>query len=219
MLLLFSPEVVVWFWIIDNLQGLFLSNSVGLSVSGVHQGKLTMVQYWSACCPCLRASECSIMSFSMMQCRPSNPGWTMQSAQKFYCTVEDAVLSTANWQLAATDLDARLTTICEHFKEDLDRYRLQTNFAMLPEFMEGKTADSHWHYWTGLNTNLALGLAKRLHGELVKLVVLMFEMQATSATVDRGKLQCHIHRLKNFLRFTTGQELPNINVILLNILP
>jgi hypothetical protein len=96
-----------------------------------------------------------------------------QSALKFYFTVEDAGQSAANWQLAASNLDAYLTTICEHFEEDLDQNRLQTNFAMLlPAVMDGKTAETRTDIIT--DALLDLGPAKRLYGELVKLVVLIY---------------------------------------------
>jgi hypothetical protein len=111
-----------------------------------------------------------------------------RSALKFYCTVEDAVLPTSSRQLAASDLDAHLTTICEHFKEDVDRNRLLTNFAMLlPELTDGQTADTPTDIT--VDALVALGPAKRLCGDLVKLVVLMFVMPATSATAERR--QCH----------------------------
>jgi hypothetical protein len=104
-----------------------------------------------------------------------------QSALKFYCTVEDAVPSTANWQLAASDLDAHLTTICEHFKEVLDRNRLQTNFAiLLPELMDGKTAETPIN--TVLTHFLLLVQQRDCTVSLSKLVVLMLVMPATSAT-------------------------------------
>ena len=80
---------------------------------------------------------------------------------------------------------------------------------MLPELMDGKTAETLTDITDAL---LALGPAKRLYDELVKLVVLMFVMM--SATAER--VFSAIRRLKNYLRSTIGQERLN-SVMLLNI--
>ena len=60
---------------------------------------------------------------------------------------------------------------------------------LLPELMDGKTAETPTDI---TDTLLDLGPAKRLYGELVKLVVLILVVPTTSATADRGKLQCHL---------------------------
>ena len=74
---------------------------------------------------------------------------------------------------------------------------------MLPELMDGKTAETLIDITDAL---LALGPAKRLYVELVKLVVLMLVMMpATSATAERG-FDSAIRRLKNYLRSKIGQE-------------
>ena len=72
---------------------------------------------------------------------------------------------------------------------------------MLPELMDGKTAETLTDI---TDTLLALGPAKRLYGELVKLVALVLVMPATSATAERGFSA--IRRLKNYLGSTIGQE-------------
>jgi hypothetical protein len=90
--------------------------------------------------------------------------------------------------LAASDLDARLTTICEHFKEDLDRDRLQTNFAMLlPELMDGKTETPI----DSTDALHALGPAKRLYDELVKPVGGSYAFNASNVSNSLEQLQCH----------------------------
>ena len=78
--------------------------------------------------------------------------------------------------------------------------------------MDGKTAETLTDI---TDTLLALGPAKRLYVELVKLVVLMLVMMpATSATAERGFSA--IRRLKNYLGSTIGQERLN-SVTVLNI--
>ena len=134
-----------------------------------------------------------------------------QPAVEFYCTAEDAILSAANRQLSASDLDGHLTTICEHFKDDLDRSSLHTNFVMLPDLLEGHVARTLGDITDGL---LALGPAMRLYRELVKLVVLMLVIPATSATAERSFSATR--RLKTYLRTTIGQERLN-SIMLLNI--
>jgi hypothetical protein len=64
---------------------------------------------------------------------------------------------------------------------------------LLPELMDGKTAETPFDIIT--DTLLPLGPAKRLYDELVKFVVHMLVMPATSATSERSINV--IRRLKN----------------------
>jgi hypothetical protein len=134
-----------------------------------------------------------------------------QNNLQLYATVEDTILSAANGQISQEVLSNRLTTICAHFKDDIDSNRLRVNFEMIQDLMNQKEAKTLADVTEALMT---LGPAQRLYSELVKLIVLLLVIPATSATAERSF--SGLRRLKNYLRATMGQQRLN-SVLILNV--
>ena len=84
-----------------------------------------------------------------------------QPSVQFYCDIESTILGAANAGLERDDLEQRLTSICQHYDDDLDVVKLRLNMQMLPVLLENKHVDRVDGVVAALN---GLGPAKRLYG-------------------------------------------------------
>lgn len=133
-----------------------------------------------------------------------------QPSLELYAKVEDVILRSAN-NRRTSDTDESITTICTHFRGDLDPRLLRLNLDMLAQLMEGKMAEKLSDVTDKLEE---LGAARRLYSEVSKLIVLLLVIPASSATAERS-FSC-LRRLKTYLRSTMGQERLN-HFLILNV--
>ena len=81
------------------------------------------------------------------------------------------------------EITDNLTTICQHFKDDLDYRKLRQSFEDLPIIMDNEPAACVQDI---VDKVVELGPAQRLHAQLVRLLTLYRVMPVTSATADRS---------------------------------
>ena len=63
-----------------------------------------------------------------------------QPALKIYTTIDSSLVAAANGRLSADEITDNLTTICQHFKDDLDYRKLRQSFEDLPIIMDNEPA-------------------------------------------------------------------------------
>lgn len=130
-----------------------------------------------------------------------------QPGLKLYERIENTILLSANNATTAECVEA----ICQHFGSDLDERKLRLNLEMLPDLMEGNVAEKLSDVTDRIKE---LGSARRLYGELSKLIVLLLVIPVSSATAERSFSSLRI--LKSYLRSTMSQGRLN-HMLLLNV--
>jgi hypothetical protein len=140
-----------------------------------------------------------------------------QQNMLFYMNTEELILKAANTKvisLAPVDrqqYEASVTSVCQHFVNDLDLRSLTLQLDMLYDLVDGEVVKSIMDIAEIIRS---LGPVRRLYSELTKLLVLMMVIPATSATAERS-FSC-LRRVQNFLRSTMSQERLN-NLMILHI--
>ena len=132
-----------------------------------------------------------------------------QPALKIYTTIDSSLVAAANGQLSADEITDNLTTICQHFKDDLDYRKLRQSFEDLPVIMDNEPASCVQDI---VDKVVELGPAKRLHAQLVRLLTLYRVMPVTSATAERSFST--LRRVKAYLWSTMTQKRLNSVLVL-----
>ena len=107
------------------------------------------------------------------------------------------------------EITDNLTTICQHFKDDLDYRKLRQSFEDLLITMDNEPAACVQDI---VDRVVELGPAQRLHAQLVRLLTLYRVMPVTSATAERSFST--LRRVKTYLRSTMTQKRLNSVLVL-----
>lgn len=131
-----------------------------------------------------------------------------QRGLEIYRTIDNTPVEAGNGRMSERQLTESLTTICSHFKDDIDYLKLRRSCEDLPVIMDSKPVTCVEDI---INKVVELGPAKRLHSHLVTLLILYRVMPVTSATAERSFST--LRRVKSYLRTTMTQK--RLNSVLL----
>ena len=128
-----------------------------------------------------------------------------QPGLQLYVSIEQLLLDAANGQVT----DERLSSVCDFFREDIDRERLRTQLLVLPELCKRQSVTKVGELKSHL---VDLGLSAYMFSEVQTLLKLFYVIPGSSATAERSFSV--MRRIKNYLRTTmTSQRLNSVMLL------
>ena len=119
--------------------------------------------------------------------------------------IEQLLLDAANGQVS----DERLSSVCDFFREDVDREPLNSQLLLLPELCIRQSVTDIGELKSHL---VDLGLSLYMFSEVKTLLKLFYVIPGSSATAERSFSV--MRRIKNYLRTTmTSQRLNSVMLL------